>query len=74
MGGQMLIRGRANLQSLEAEVHFNLEKFEFSAAEEIQKAMEALHENDRFGSLLETTHAKVEKFQGDNWGRQRRKS
>ena len=72
--GTSIIRGKADMQNLEAEVHISLEHFEYTAAEQIIKAMKDFERNDRFGSLLECSYSNVERFQGDSWGRQRKQS
>ena len=43
-------------------MHISLDKFEFEAAEQIQKSMQMFEKSDRFGSLVEITYSKVEKF------------
>ena len=74
MGGSMLVRGKANMEQLEAEVHISLEKFEADVAEEFKSHMKQLERSDRFGSLFEITYNLVGRFAEENWGRQRRRT
>ena len=74
LNGQVLIRGKTDLAQLEAEVHVNLEHFEATGAEEVFRSMKEFEKRDRFGALCEITYSKVEKFIGEQWGRQRRAS
>ena len=62
------------MQNWEAEVHISLEHFEYTAAEQVIKAMKDFEKSDRFGSLLECSYSSVERFQSKNWGRQRKQS
>ena len=68
----MLVRGKADLDALESEVHISLAKFEYDAAVEPEQAMKAYDKADRFGSVLEVTYSRTEDFVGEVWGRRRR--
>jgi hypothetical protein len=72
LNGDMLIRGKADLNNLEAEVHINLYRFAYLEALEIEQAMKSFDKADRFGSLLEISYSRAESFTGDIWGRRRR--
>ena len=52
MNGTSIIRGKADMQNLEAEVHISLEHFEYPAAEQLIKAIERLQQERSFWQLI----------------------
>ena len=51
-----------------------MEHFEDGGAEEIINKMKAFEASDRFGALCEISYQRVEKFVGEQWGRQPRRT
>ena len=69
---KQIIRGICNLDSLTSEVHVNMEAFDGGGACKLIEEMKAFTDRDKFGSLLELSYARVEKFNGEAFGRQSR--
>ena len=74
LNGKALIRGKTDLAELEAQVHINLEHFEAEGADQIVRSMEEFEGRDRVGALCEIQYNQIEKFMGDPWGRQPRRT
>ena len=73
--GKMLVRGRCNMERLEAEIHVSLAELQYEAAVELEQSIKQYEKTDRYGSLLEIICSKAERFaDGEIWGRTRRKT
>ena len=69
--GAPLIRGRLNVEQLEAEVHISMEHFHDHGAEEVIASMKQFEKADKNGCIFEQSFKKVEAFTGaEAWGRQ----
>ena len=69
----MLVRGKCNLDRLETIVDVSLAELQYESAVELEQAIKQYEATDRYGSLLEISCNRVEKFaEGETWGRTRR--
>ena len=69
---KQIIRGKCDVDTLTSEVHINMESFDHDGAAKLIQEMKAFTARDRFGSLLELSYMKIEKFNGEAYGRQAR--
>ena len=69
---RQIIRGVCSLDTLTSEVHINMEAFQESGANELVEGIKQFAARDRFGSLLELSFMRVDKFNGEAYGRQPR--
>ena len=60
------------METLTSEVHINMESFKEDGAKELIELMKQFAARDRFGSLLELSFMRLEKFGLEAFGRQPR--
>ena len=69
--GQPLIRGKINVETLEAEVHVSMQHFHEQGAVDVIAAMKKFEKTDKNGCVFELSYTKLEAFCGtEQWGRQ----
>jgi len=70
MGEKVLVRGKFDLEKLEASVDINMTEANAAQAKQIKDTIRHFEGTDRFGSLFEICISNVDKFgHGSNWGR-----